>query len=152
LPKIAIEFADMLASRPRKQAQAERSYTMPADRLCYELRSLRDDYRSLSEHARFWGRPAPSAPVEDLNMILAQAVRLLRRGPAFELHRISADELQRRFEDSDSARADTAREIVGQALAGTLKAEMLARVDPLVLTMITCVVEIMVGIEPGGHG
>jgi hypothetical protein len=74
----------------------------------------------------------------------------LGQGPPFELHRISVDGLQRRFADPDSARADAAREIVGHALAGTLKSEMLARVDPLLLTMITCVVELMAGKDPAG--
>jgi hypothetical protein len=140
-------FLVTAASRRRPN----RSYAMPADRLCNELRELRDDYRHLFEHARFWGRPAPSVPVQELNVILRQAARVLRREPAFALYRISADELQHRFRDRDSARADAAREIVGHALAGTLKAEMLARVDPLVLTMITCVVEVMSGKEPGGR-
>jgi hypothetical protein len=97
----------------------------------------------LFDHARVSGKPSPPVPVEDLHVILHLAAHHLSKARANDLGGISTEDLQRRFEGSDPVRANAAREIVGHAFAGTLKTEMLGSVDALVLTMITCVVEVI---------
>jgi hypothetical protein len=119
---------------------------MSRNRICDELRELRDDYCGVSDHARLSGKPVPPVPVADLSVILRQAAHAFAKGPAVELYGI-AEELQRRFGDGDSVRTDAACAIVGHALAGTLRVEMLARVDALLFTMITMVIEVLTGKE-----